>query len=63
MTVIFVVPVFGVLWGALFLGEAIHFSTLVGGAVILFSVYLITRGQRRSKAALPPTAAVTSSSR
>ncbi len=63
MTVIFVVPVFGVLWGALFLGEAIHLSTLAGGAVILCSVYLITRGPDRSKASLPPTAAVTSSSR
>ena len=43
MTVIFIVPVFGVLWGALFLDEAIHLSTLIGGAVILLSVYLITR--------------------
>jgi drug/metabolite transporter (DMT)-like permease len=43
MTVIFVVPVFGVLWGALFLDEAIHVSTVVGGAVILLSVWLITR--------------------
>jgi drug/metabolite transporter (DMT)-like permease len=43
MTVIFVVPVFGVLWGALFLDEAIHLSTVVGGAVILVSVWLITR--------------------
>jgi drug/metabolite transporter (DMT)-like permease len=43
MTVIFVVPVFGVLWGALFLGEAIHLSTVLGGAVILLSVWLITR--------------------
>ena len=43
MTVIFVVPVFGVLWGALFLDEAIHLSTILGGAVILFSVRLITR--------------------
>jgi drug/metabolite transporter (DMT)-like permease len=43
MTVIFVVPVFGVLWGALFLDETIHLSTLAGGAVILFSVFLITR--------------------
>src|SRR5215208_3300364 len=44
MTVIFVVPVFGVLWGALFLDEAIHLSTVIGGAVILLSVWLITRG-------------------
>src|SRR5215216_3822884 len=44
MTVIFVVPVFGVLWGALFLDEAIHLATVLGGAVILVSVWLITRG-------------------
>jgi drug/metabolite transporter (DMT)-like permease len=43
MTVIFVVPVFGVLWGSLFLGEAIHLATVLGGAGILFSVWLITR--------------------
>jgi drug/metabolite transporter (DMT)-like permease len=43
MTVIFVVPVFGVLWGALFLDERIHLGTLLGGAVILLSVWLITR--------------------
>ena len=30
MTVIFVVPVFGVLWGALFLDEAIHLATVAG---------------------------------
>jgi drug/metabolite transporter (DMT)-like permease len=43
MTVIFVVPVFGVLWAALFLGEVIHVATVAGGAVILLSVWLITR--------------------
>jgi drug/metabolite transporter (DMT)-like permease len=43
MTAIFVVPVFGVLWGALFLDERIHLGTLLGGAVILLSVWLITR--------------------
>jgi drug/metabolite transporter (DMT)-like permease len=46
MTVIFVVPVFGVLWGALFLDEAIHLATILGGAVILVSVWLITRAPR-----------------
>jgi drug/metabolite transporter (DMT)-like permease len=54
MTVIFVVPVFGVLWGALFLDEAIHLATVVGGAVILLSVWLITR----SPAATPQEARV-----
>jgi drug/metabolite transporter (DMT)-like permease len=32
-----------VLWGTLFLDESIHVSTVAGGAVILFSVWLITR--------------------
>jgi drug/metabolite transporter (DMT)-like permease len=59
MTVIYVVPVFGVLWGALFLDEAIHLSTVAGGAVILLSVWLITR---RSAAVAPaePAAVMTS---
>ena len=60
MTVIFIVPVFGVLWGALFLDEAIHLSTLIGGAVILLSVYLITRAPARDRVA---AAEVTASAR
>ena len=58
MTVIFVVPVFGVLWGALFLGESIDAATILGGAVILLSVYLITRFP-----APTPAPAITSSAR
>jgi drug/metabolite transporter (DMT)-like permease len=54
MTVIFVVPVFGVFWGALFLDEAIHLGTVAGGAVILVSVWLITRAPAR-----PPVRAAT----
>ena len=50
MTVIFVVPVFGVLWGALFLDETIHLSTVLGGAVILLSVWLITRTPASARA-------------
>jgi drug/metabolite transporter (DMT)-like permease len=53
MTVIFVVPVFGVLWGAVFLGEAIHLATVLGGAVILVSVWLITRTPATSGPAEP----------
>ncbi len=59
MTVIYVVPVFGVLWGALFLDEAIHASTVAGGAVILLSVWLITR---RPAARVPARAAEAMSS-
>jgi drug/metabolite transporter (DMT)-like permease len=53
MTVIFVVPVFGVLWGALFLDERIHLGTIVGGAAILLSVWLITRFRAPAAAARP----------
>ena len=42
LTVTFLVPVFGVLWGALFLGEDLHLGTLLGGTVILLSVGLAT---------------------
>ena len=49
MTVIFVVPLFGVLWGALFLGEHVNLGTVAGGAVILFSVWLITRTPRSER--------------
>jgi drug/metabolite transporter (DMT)-like permease len=53
MTVIFVVPVFGVLWAALFLGEKIHLATVLGGIVILASVFLITRFPAPVPAAAP----------
>ena len=52
MTVIFIVPFFGVLWGALFLGETIHLATIVGGAVILVSVWLITRRPETGRVAV-----------
>ena len=55
MTVIFVVPVFGVLWGALFLDEAIHLATVLGGGVILLSVWLITRTPSRAEPELVPS--------
>ena len=35
LTVTFLIPIFGVIWGALFLGEQITFSELVGCAIIL----------------------------
>jgi drug/metabolite transporter (DMT)-like permease len=60
MTVIYVVPVFGVLWGALFLDEAIHLSTIAGGAVILLSVWLITRRPAAAPARVRPAEATSS---
>src|SRR5947209_194236 len=42
LTVTFLVPVFGVLWAAVFLGEHVTVGTLAGGALILASVSLVT---------------------
>jgi drug/metabolite transporter (DMT)-like permease len=42
LTVTFLVPVFGVLWGHLFLGEPLGWNTLVGALVVLAGTALVT---------------------
>lgn len=42
MSVTFLVPVFGVLWGGLFLGEAVRAGTLVGLGIILAGIVLVS---------------------
>lgn len=42
LTVTFLVPVFGVTWGALFLGETITLNAVAGCAIILVSTALVT---------------------
>ena len=42
MTVTFLIPVFGVLWGWLFLGESITLRIVMGGGVILLGTALAT---------------------
>lgn len=44
LTVTYLIPLFGVLWGALFLGESLHASALGGGLLILAGTVLVTRG-------------------
>jgi drug/metabolite transporter (DMT)-like permease len=39
-SVTFVIPIFGVLWGALFLGEQVSPTTVVGGVIIIFGTAL-----------------------
>jgi drug/metabolite transporter (DMT)-like permease len=48
LTVTYLVPVFGVLWGALFLDEPVAWSLLGGLAVVLASIALITQTGRAS---------------
>jgi drug/metabolite transporter (DMT)-like permease len=44
LTVTYLIPLFGVLWGWLFLGEALPASALGGGLLILAGTVLVTRG-------------------
>lgn len=43
LTVTYLVPLFGVLWGALFLDEALTLSMLAGGALIVLGTLLVLR--------------------
>jgi drug/metabolite transporter (DMT)-like permease len=44
LTVTYLIPLFGILWGWLFLNEALPPSALGGGALILAGTILVTRG-------------------
>jgi drug/metabolite transporter (DMT)-like permease len=57
MSPIFMVPVFGVLWGHLFLGEQLGHGLLLGGGLVLVACALITGFnplQRRTRPASSP---------
>jgi drug/metabolite transporter (DMT)-like permease len=41
LTVTYLIPVFGVLWGVLFLGETVSPSMLAGGALIVLGTVLV----------------------
>ena len=43
LTVTYLIPVFGVLWGVLFLGETVSPSMLAGGALIVLGTVLVLR--------------------
>lgn len=42
LTVTFLIPLFGILWGALFLGEPVSAATFVGGACVLVGTAWVT---------------------
>jgi drug/metabolite transporter (DMT)-like permease len=55
LTVTFLIPVFGLLFGVLFLGEPVGVGTLVGFGIILYSVALVTEVRLRgAKVDHPP---------
>jgi drug/metabolite transporter (DMT)-like permease len=43
LTIAFLIPVFGVLWGAIFLGEPVGLGTIAGGLVVLAATALVIR--------------------
>ena len=43
LTVTYLIPLFGILWGALFLGETLPAAALAGGVLILAGTVLVTR--------------------
>jgi drug/metabolite transporter (DMT)-like permease len=47
-TVAFLIPLFGIVWAAAFLGEPVNFGVLAGLGVILLSVWLVL-GERRGR--------------
>ena len=44
LTVTYLIPLFGIFWGWLFLGESLPASALAGGILILAGTVLVTRG-------------------
>jgi len=48
LTVTFLIPVFGVLWGRLFLGEPIGIHTLAGSAIVVVGTALVTGATPRT---------------
>lgn len=53
MTVTYLVPLFGMLWGVLFLSEPLLPSMLVGGVVIMIGVTLVVRGGAKAPTPTP----------
>jgi len=43
LTVTYLIPIFGVLWGALLLGEALSMTMLAGGALVVLGTVLVLR--------------------
>lgn len=55
LTVTFLIPVFGVLWGFLFLGEPVTGNTVAGCALILVGTWITVRGTPARTGALQGT--------
>lgn len=55
LTVTFIIPPFGVLWGAVFLGEPLDWAYVYGGALIAVALWLILKQAPDTAVAAPET--------
>ncbi|WP_150698210.1 DMT family transporter [Pandoraea terrae] len=55
LTVTFLIPPFGVLWGALFLGEPVTLAHLGGGCLIALAVWLVCKPPKTAAKPIPAT--------
>lgn len=46
MTVAYLIPIFGVIWGCIFLKEPFTLTMLIGGSVVLAGTILVTRAAK-----------------
>jgi drug/metabolite transporter (DMT)-like permease len=53
LTVTFIIPPFGVLWGALFLGEPLDWAYVYGGALIAVALWLVLKQAPATTMAMP----------
>lgn len=53
LTVTFLVPLFALLWGTLFLQETVSLTTLAGCALVVLATWLVVSGTKAGKALLP----------
>lgn len=53
LSVTYLIPVFGTLWGVLFLDETIGVHTIAGGAMIIAGIALLSRARVQSSAQTP----------
>lgn len=58
-TVTFLIPVFGMTWGFLFLDERLPLSAVLGAAIVLWGTTLVARNPRTSTSPTPTTATTT----